>query len=216
MAQDNEPNPKPVIHENVVYPDETSLAAVFERVAGQAPPLSDDPDDSDKLTDFTEQADETRELEKEELVYGDVFNNLNELIEACRDSEYGFRECADNSQADNLTELLNRYADETRANLEELQVFAREMGGQAEGTGSVIGALHRGWVSLRGTLTGYSPDSMLAECQSGQETLLAAYNTAQQQNLPEEILDVVIRQAEGVLKNHTRIKELRDSLQAED
>ena len=203
MAQDNDP--KPVINENVEnvdYPAENSLAAVFERVGGQAKPTSHE---------LTEPADESREL-----IYGDVFSNLNELIEACRDSEYGFRECADNSKADNLTELMTRYADETQANIEELQGFVREMGGKAESTGSVVGALQRGWASVRGTLTGYSPESLLAECESGQDSLVAAYNTAQEQNLPEEVLEVVKRQAEGVRQNHARIQELRDSLNAED
>ena len=203
MAQDNDP--KPVINENVEnvdYPAENSLAAVFERVGGQAKPTSHE---------LTEPADESREL-----IYGDVFSNLNELIEACRDSEYGFRECADNSKADNLTELMTRYADETQANIEELQGFVREMGGKAESTGSVVGALQRGWASVRGTLTGYSPESLLAECESGQDSLVAAYDTAQEQNLPEEVLEVVKRQAEGVRQNHARIQELRDSLSAED
>ena len=203
MAQDNDP--KPVINENVEnvdYPAENSLAAVFERVGGQAKPTSHE---------LTEPVDESREL-----IYGDVFSNLNELIEACRDSEYGFRECADNSKADNLTELMTRYADETQANIEELQGFVREMGGKAESTGSVVGALQRGWASVRGTLTGYSPESLLAECESGQDSLVAAYDTAQEQNLPEEVLEVVKRQAEGVRQNHARIQELRDSLNAED
>lgn len=206
MAQDNDP--KPVINENVenvAYPAENNLAAVFERVGGQAKPTPHE------LAELAEPDDEPREL-----VYGDVFSDLNELIEACRDSEYGFRECADNSKADNLTELLTRYADETQANIEELQGFVREMGGKAESTGSVAGALQRGWASVRGTLTGYSPESLLAECESGQDSLVAAYNTAQEKNLPEEVLEVVKRQAEGVRQNHARIQELRDSLNAED
>ena len=158
MAQDNDPNP--VINENVAYPAETSLAAVFERVGGPVKPTSHE---------LAEPDDEPREL-----VYSDVFSNLNELIEACRDSEYGFRECADNSKADNLTELLTRYADETQANIEELKGFVPEMGGKAEGTGSVVGALQRSWASVRGTLTGYSPESLLAECESSQDSLVAA------------------------------------------
>ena len=160
---------------------------------------------------LAEEGDETKEL-----VYGDVFSTLNELLEACRDGEYGFRECAGYSKADNLTELLNRYADETQANAAELQAFVREMGGKAEETGSVIGALHRGWVSVRGTLTGYSAESMLAECERGQDTLLAAYNKAREQSLPADVMDVVARQAEGVQQNHDRIKELRETLKAAD
>ena len=151
-----------------------------------------------------------------ELVYGDVLSDLNELLEACRDGEYGFRECADFSKADNLTELLNRYANETQANAVELQTLVREMGGKAEGTGSVLGALHRGWVSVRGTLTGYSPESMLAECDRGLDALLAAYTKAREKNLPANVMEVVTRQAQGVQQNHDRIRELRDTLKAAD
>ena len=154
--------------------------------------------------------------ETKELVYGDVLSDLNDLQEACRDGEFGFRECAAHSKADNLTELLNRYADEMQANAAELQTFAREMGGKAEETGSVVGALHRGWVSVRGTLTGYSPKTMLSETERGQDTLLAAYSKACEQNLPADVMEVVARQFEGVQKNHERIKELRDTLKSDD
>jgi uncharacterized protein (TIGR02284 family) len=160
---------------------------------------------------LAEQGDDTKEL-----VYGDVFDTLNHLLEACRDGEYGFRECAGYSKADNLTELLNRYAEETQANAAELQALVRELGGKAEESGSVMGALHRGWVSVRGTLTGYSALSMLDECERGQDTLLAAYTKARKQNLPENAMEVLARQAVGVQHNHDRIKELRDTLKASD
>lgn len=149
-----------------------------------------------------------------QIVYGDVFDTLNELLEACRDGEYGFRECAEYSKAENLTELLQRYADETRVHATELQTLVREIGGQVEDSGSVMGALHRGWVSVRGTLTGYSAESMLAECERGQDTLLEAYNKAREQNLPVDVAAVVARQAEVVQHNHDRIKDLRDTMKA--
>lgn len=150
------------------------------------------------------------------IIYGEVFDTLNELLEACRDGEYGFRECAGYSKADNLTELLHRYADETQVNATELQALVREMGGKVEESGSVIGALHRGWVSVRGTLTGYSAESMLAECERGQDTLLGAYRKAHEQNLPADVVAVVERQTEGVQHNHDRIKDLRDTMKASD
>ena len=159
--------------------------------------------------------DETEDINTH-IVYGDVFGTLTELLEACRDGEYGFRECAGYSNADNLTELLHRYAQETHTNAAELQAFVREMGGKVEEGGSVIGALHRGWVSVRSTLTGYSAESMLAECERGQDTLLAAYNKAREQNLPADVMAVVARQAEGVQHNHNRIKDLRDTIKAAD
>ena len=157
-----------------------------------------------------------QDQETKELVYTDVLSDLNGLLEACRDGEYGFRECADQSKADNLKELLNRYADETLANAAELQNFAREMGGKADDNGSVVGALHRGWVSVRGTVTGYSPETMLAECERGQDALLAAYTRAQKKNMPLHIAEAIARQAEGVQKNRDRIKELQETLKTQD
>ena len=150
------------------------------------------------------------------LVYGDVLSSLNALLEACRDGENGFRECADYSQADNLKELLNRYAQETLGNGAELKSYIRELGGKAEDSGSVSSALHRGWVSVRGTLTGHSPQSMLSECERVQDTLLAAYSQAHDTGLPAHIAQALTQQAEGVQKNRDRIKELQDMLKTED
>ena len=156
------------------------------------------------------------DAEPQPLAYGDVLSGLNGLLEACRDGENGFRECADYSKADNLKELLNRYAQETATNRAELQSYIRELGGQAEDSGSVVGALHRGWASVRGTLAGHSPDSILTECERVQDALLAAYSQAREQDLPMHIAQALEQQAEGVRKNHGRIKELQDTLKTED
>ena len=154
--------------------------------------------------------------EPKALADGDVLSELNTLLEACRDGEQGFRECADHSKAENLKELLNRYADETLANMAELQSHIKELGGKAQESGSVAGVLQRSWTSVRDTLTGYSPESVLSDCERGQDTLLAAYSKAREQHLPAHIAQDLERQAEGVRKNRDRIKELQDTLKTQD
>ena len=72
------------------------------------------------------------------------------------------------------------------------------------------GAMHRGWVSVKGTLGGYSDQAMLDECERGEDAALARYRKALKQNLPPEIKAVVERQAQGVQRNHDQIKALRD------
>lgn len=155
-----------------------------------------------------------QDAEPKALVYGDVLSGLNNLLEACRDTEQNFRECADNSKAENLKELLERYADETLENMAVLQSHVRELGGKAQDSGSVAGVLQRSWASVRGTLAGYSPESMLSDCKRGQDTLLAAYSQAQEQTLPVHIAQDLEQQAEGVRKNRDRILELQDTLKA--
>ncbi|SFU28072.1 protein of unknown function [Polaromonas sp. YR568] len=44
----------------------------------------------------------------------DIIESLNDLLESCRDGEYGFRECAEHTKAQDIKTLLGRHADECR------------------------------------------------------------------------------------------------------
>ena len=144
----------------------------------------------------------------------DVVSILNDLLESCRDGEYGFRESAEHTKAADVKTLLLRHADECRNAGLELMTLIRQLGGQPDEGGSIAGALHRGWVSVRGTLSGYSDHAMLDECERGEDAALARYRKSLQQNLPAAIRSVVERQQQGAQKNHDEIKALRDTLRA--
>ena len=142
----------------------------------------------------------------------DVIDTLNDLLEACRDGEYGFAACADHTSSTDLRELLLRHAGECRTAGLELQTLIRQLGGEADEGGSVSGALHRGWVSVRGTLGGYSDQAMLDECERGEDAAVASYRKALRTNLPTAIRNVVERQAQGAQRNHDQVKSMRDAL----
>jgi uncharacterized protein (TIGR02284 family) len=142
----------------------------------------------------------------------DVISTLNDLLETCRDGEYGFSTSAEHTQTADLKSLLTRHAQECRTAGQELQALIRQMGGEADDGGSVSGALHRGWVSVRGVLSGHSDQSMLDECERGEDAAVASYRKALKQDLPPAIRTVVEKQAQGAQKNHDEIKALRDSL----
>ena len=144
----------------------------------------------------------------------DVIDTLNDLLEACRDGEYGFAACADHTSSTDLRELLLRHAGECRTAGLELQTLIRQLGGEADEGGSVSGALHRGWVSVRGTLGGYSDQAMLDECERGEDSAVASYRKALRTNLPSAVRSVVERQAQGAQRNHDQVKAMRDALKA--
>jgi uncharacterized protein (TIGR02284 family) len=144
----------------------------------------------------------------------DVIGVLNDLIETSHDGEYGFRECAEHVKSQDIKTLLSRRSDDCRTAVVELQALVRQCGGQADEGGTVSGAMHRGWVSVRGTLSGYSDQAMLDECERGEDAALARYRKALKQNLPQSVKAVIERQAQGVQRNHDQIKALRDSLRA--
>jgi len=141
----------------------------------------------------------------------DVISTLNDLLETCRDGEYGFSTSAEHTQNTELKTLLTRHAQECRSGGQELQALIRQLGGKVDEGGSVSGALHRGWVSVRSVLSGHSDQAMLDECERGEDAAVASYRKALKQELPVAIRSVVERQAQGAQKNHDEIKSLRDS-----
>ena len=144
----------------------------------------------------------------------DVIDILNDLLETCRDGEYGFNASAEHTESLELKTLLLRHAGECRTAGLELESLIRQLGGEPAEGGSMSGALHRGWVSVRSILSAYSDQSLLSECERGEDTAVASYRKALKENLPPGIRSVVERQEQGVLRNHGEVKAMCDSLKS--
>ncbi|MEO7400311.1 MAG: PA2169 family four-helix-bundle protein [Polaromonas sp.] len=144
----------------------------------------------------------------------DVIDTLNDLLESCRDGEFGFNTAAEHAKSADIKTMLMRHAAECRAAGQELQTLIRQLGGEPDEGGSVSGALHRGWVSVRGTLSGYSDQAMLDECERGEDSAVARYRKALKETLPAAIRGVVERQAQGAQRNHDQVKAMRDAVKA--
>lgn len=140
----------------------------------------------------------------------DVVDVLNDLIETCKDGEYGFRSCAEHAKSAELKSVFEARADECRRGAEELQTQVVACGGKPEDGGTAAGALHRGWVAVRSALTKYDDHSMLEECERGEDVAVKKYRQALGKDLPEAIRSLVERQLQGAQRNHDQIKALRD------
>ena len=144
----------------------------------------------------------------------DTIDTLNNLIETSKDGEYGFRSSAEVMRNAETRQLLQRRADECRQAASELQALVMSLGGNAEDSGSLAAAAHRGWVAVKGTLSGYTDLAILEETERGEDTALAAYRTAIESGLPDSVRSTVERQYEGVKRNHAQIRALRDQARA--
>jgi len=146
--------------------------------------------------------------------HDDVIDVLNDLVENCRDGEYGFKACADHTKATELNELFHSRARECNSAALELQALVTQLGGTAETGGTTSGAVHRGWVAVKGTLAGYTDLAMLEECERGEDVAKARYQKVLAEELPPAVRLVVERQYQGVLRNHDQIRALRDRFRA--
>ncbi|WP_239027486.1 ferritin-like domain-containing protein [Ramlibacter algicola] len=142
---------------------------------------------------------------------GDVVDVLQDLVECCKDGEYGFRESAQQARRQDLKSLFLQRADECRRGAEELNEQIRQCGGSPKDSGSAMGAMHRGWVSVRSALTSDDDRAVLQECERGEDNAKARYAKALQKTLPANVRQVVERQAQAVQRNHDQIRMLRDS-----
>lgn len=143
----------------------------------------------------------------------DVIDALQDLVECCKDGEYGFRKSAERAQGAQLKPLLARRADEFRAAGEELNRLVVALGGRREDSGSALGAVHRGWVAVQ-TALGDNDKAVLEGCERGQDNALARYRKALDKPLPADIRSVVERQLQQVRECHDEMKQLRDQARA--
>ena len=140
----------------------------------------------------------------------DVVDVLNDLIETCKDGEYGFLRCAEQAKAAELQSVFSARAADCRRAAEELQAQVIACGGTPEDSGTAAGALHRGWVAARSALTKYDDHAVLEECERGEDVAMKKYREALEEDLPPQVRLIVERQMAGVQRNHDEVKALRD------
>lgn len=145
---------------------------------------------------------------------GDVIDVLQDLVECSKDGEYGFRECAEQAKDPQLKSIFLQRADDCRRGAQELNDLIRQCGGRTEDGGSAMGAVHRGWVAVKATLTTYDDKAVLNEAERGEDNAKTRYRKALEKPLPENVRQVVERQLQGVLRNHDQVKALRDQARA--
>ena len=97
----------------------------------------------------------------------DVVDVLNELIEVCKDGEYGFNECAEHAKSSAIKSALSSRARDCASGATELQGLVTSYGGKPETGGTAGGAIHRGWVSVRSALTSKDDVAVLEEAERG-------------------------------------------------
>ena len=144
----------------------------------------------------------------------DVIDVLNDLIENSHDGEYGFRTLAERVESARLKQVFSDRAIQCAQAAQELTQWVRAQGGKPAEGGTASGALHRGWVKVKGAVGADSEVSMLEEAERGEDAALARYRKALKENLPADVRALVERQAQGAQRNHDQIKAMRDEAKA--
>jgi uncharacterized protein (TIGR02284 family) len=143
-----------------------------------------------------------------------VIGILNDLVRINQDRVVGYEKAIDelkDGDAD-LRTLFQRYITESRQYGQELNQEVRRLGGEpAEGTTN-SGKIYRVWMDLKATITGHDRETVLNNCEFGEDAAQKAYDTALNADVDFEpsIRDLVVRQKASLKVGHDEVKRLRD------
>ena len=140
-----------------------------------------------------------------------VVNVLNDLLENARDGEYGFKICAEQVETTSTQTLFAARAAGCAQAAHELETMIVQHGGEPASGGTTAGAMHRGWVQVKGSVGFDSELSILESCEKGEDAAIARYRKAlKEEGLPADVRALIERQSAGAQKNHDQIRDLRN------
>ncbi len=145
------------------------------------------------------------------MVRNDAIKLLNDLIHTSEDGEQGFHQAAHIARNPALVDFFEECANECRVAADELQAKVLTLGGQPADGGSIAGAAHRGWMLAKSAVA-TSDLSVVEEVERGEDQAKAMYSKALKRDLPADVHELVKRQAEGAVRTHNRIRDLRNSM----
>jgi uncharacterized protein (TIGR02284 family) len=139
---------------------------------------------------------------------------LNHLIEILKDGQDGFRAASEDVTTPNLKRLFSEYSLQRSSFAGELQTLAHSLGEHTPtDSGSLAGALHRGWMDLKAAIATRDEHAILVECERGEDHAVAAYEEALElPGLPMNIVDTLRSQYSEVQAVHDHARKLRDAL----
>lgn len=137
---------------------------------------------------------------------------LEDLIETLEDGKKGFRQAADHldEERPDIARQMRDFADERERFSAELREVAAAEGIEIVEEGSVAGALHRGWISIKDALSTNDTHAVLAAAETGEDHAVEEYEAALKEQLPTQVQEIVARQAAAVRDAHDAVRALRD------
>jgi uncharacterized protein (TIGR02284 family) len=139
---------------------------------------------------------------------------LEDLIETCKDGQKGYLDAATHVKRPDLKAFFNeksleraRFAGELDAELIRLGKPDKKVSGSASAT------MHRAWLDTKVALGG-GDKTILDSVEAGEDNAKEAYQKAVTGDLPENLAQIVRRQAASVQAAHDKVRSLRDTAEA--
>ena len=144
-----------------------------------------------------------------------VVDALEDLIAVARDGQNGYRDGAEHAKDPQLRRFLESVSLARAKFAGDLESYAVRLGkGDVDRSGSVKGAIQRGWTDLKGNLGG-GDDSILSSMESGDSYSKHRYKKYVNDNkLPDDILETIRIQQQTIAATLDRVRAMRQNRKA--
>ena len=141
----------------------------------------------------------------------EVASVLNSLISICKDGVEGYTLATKEAKGAGLKALLHSYVEQRARFAIELQSDVERLGKQPEINGSVAGAMHRTWMSVKSAVTQRDDAAILAECETGETAATGAYEMAlEKKDLPARARSLIERQYNLIVSGRNSMTALHE------
>lgn len=138
----------------------------------------------------------------------DTIDYLHRLVSVNKDAEAALRTAAENVKNSELESLFIGYAKQHAKFLAELQTEIERLGGKASDSGTIGGAIQRGWMDLKSAVSGGSAAAMLSSCENGENSAEVAYSDAERAHPTGQTRKLIEKHHEQIIGFHTRLARL--------
>ena len=140
---------------------------------------------------------------------------LNDLIEINNDRVAGYQKAIDELKTEDsdlkplFVEMIGQSHKLKSALAQEVQV----LGGQAESGTTTSGKIYRAWMDVKAVFTGHDRETVLNNCEFGEDAAQKAYKMAlNEEGLSADLRSLITEQKADLRTSHDQVKALRDQV----
>lgn len=139
---------------------------------------------------------------------------LNDLVLINNDRIDGYEQALKElkpGDSDLKTLFLNMIA-ESRVIKSSLAAEVLSLGGEVEKGTTGNGKIYRAWSEVKAMFTGHNRQTVLSNCEAGEDATQRAYNDAlDTDDLPRYVREMLLSQQGSLKRSHDKIRMLRDN-----
>jgi uncharacterized protein (TIGR02284 family) len=143
----------------------------------------------------------------------DVKNDIQAIIDICKDGVEGYETAANNIEYSDLKTLFLRLAQQRKLFIEEIKNEALKIGMDLDTSGTIKGFFHRTWLATKATFSSATNEKVIEESMTGEKAAVETYDKVlADPELPAYLCDILLEQQRLIKVTINQLGELKKEI----